>query len=171
MNKHTDADLLELQNLGRAFKWNRPTCKNNCGKVWGHGFVLRHFEPYGFLWVRRWRCHVCRAVLTARPPGFWRRVQTSAAQIFQTLKHRLCFGFWPVSTKRQRAGHWLRKFSIKSRMDFPESGGFGSSWQLVCGWHQLSLLKECETFSGVNRPTEQCHYARSPLLIEVFSQG
>jgi hypothetical protein len=48
-----------------------------------------------------------------------RRYQSSTAKVFTTILHRLSSGFWPPGTSRQRAGHWLKKFNNKLKMDFP----------------------------------------------------
>jgi len=54
------------------------------------------------------------------PAGFYPRFQSSITKIFTVLSHRLRTFRWPPGIARQRAGHWLRKFLVKLRMDFPD---------------------------------------------------
>jgi hypothetical protein len=106
---------------GKAYKWNRPSCPNHCAcKAWGHGRVLRYFEgfPAG-LYVQRFRCPACGAVMTMRPEGFLPRFQTATRAIFEALRCRLGRRRWPPGLPRQRAGHWLRAFLTKVAMHFP----------------------------------------------------
>jgi len=54
------------------------------------------------------------------PAGSYRRHQTAAAEMAATLAARLRHRGWPIGVPRQRAGHWLRKFLAKCRMDHPQ---------------------------------------------------
>ncbi len=55
---------------------------------------------------------------TLRPEGYFPRVRSSIRSIYTALLSRLTAGAWGSGTSRQRAGHWLRKFVLRSRMDF-----------------------------------------------------
>jgi hypothetical protein len=104
--------LEDLFRLGKNFKWERPMgCLKCKGKLWGHGFSARYFQGFpGVLWIKRWRCSICRAVLTSRPEGYWPRIQSSIQAIFGALRVRLTIYRWPPGTSRQRGWHWLWGF-------------------------------------------------------------
>jgi len=117
---HTNVTVDELAKVGKAFNWNRPSCCNGCPKMWSHGFVGRYFEGFAdLIWLQRWRCPECGCVVIMMPKRFFRRFQTSIDRIFHALRCRLQSGRWPPGLPRQRAGHWLSRFSVKCRMDFP----------------------------------------------------
>ena len=110
-------DLLELKLKGKDYPWQRPRCHT---KTWGHGFIRRYFDEIAdFVMVKRFRCPICRKIFTILPKGYFPRYQTSIEKIYVTLHNRIRTGRWPPGSSRQRVGHWLRKFSIKARMDFP----------------------------------------------------
>ena len=69
--------------------------------------------------LKRYRCRTCRKVFTMVPGGFYARHQTAAAKIVTALAARLRHQGWPIGIPRQRAGHWLRKFLAKCRMNHP----------------------------------------------------
>ena len=107
-----DVCLNEVDEQGRAFKWNRPRC--DCGgfRVWGHGRVCRYFEGFSEpLFVQRFRCFDCRRVFTCRPLDVWSRFLSAAMLIIDALISRLTLFRWPTSVPRQRGGHWLRRLS------------------------------------------------------------
>ena len=64
---------------GKKYLWQKPQRCPKCGHsdcLWGHGYVLRYFEQLcEGIYMKRWRCRLCRAVLTTRPTGFWKRVR------------------------------------------------------------------------------------------------
>jgi hypothetical protein len=110
MLKHVNVDLEVLSREGKRFKWSRPPpCK--CGHIfWGHGYVARYFDGYSEkLWLKKWRCPLCRSVITFFPNGYIKFVQASLETIFKALRERLSFYKWPPWTTRQRAAHWLRR--------------------------------------------------------------
>lgn len=120
MLEHTSVELPELYEAGKSYNWKRPSCRNGCQKIWGHGYVMRYFEGYSQpFWLKRYRCPTCSTVITMAPAGFYPRFQTSIRKVFAVLSHRLRAFRWPPGTIRQRAGHWLRKFLVKLQMDFP----------------------------------------------------
>lgn len=69
--------------------------------------------------LKRYRCPTCRRVFTMVPAGFYARHQTAAAAMVAALAARLRHRGWPIGMPRQRAGHWLRKFLTKCRMNHP----------------------------------------------------
>ena len=76
--------------------------------VWGHGFVQVCFADFSHaLDIRRYRCPVCGCVIRLRPKGYFKRIQTAAAQIRSILDFRIATGFWPQGTITSRCRHWL----------------------------------------------------------------
>ncbi len=91
-------------------------------KLWGHGRVARYFVHVAVpVFVQRFRCRSCGAVVTMRPSGFWSRFQTASADIFATLQARLNQRRWGAGVVRQRAGHWLRGFIAHLAFEFPDA--------------------------------------------------
>jgi hypothetical protein len=122
---HTPVNFEELAKAGKSFNWNRPSCRNGCPKMWAHGYVSRYFEGFsGNIWLKRYRCRFCKAVVTLFPEGYYARFQSSISEIFTALSHRLQRGRWPPGLPRQRAGHWIAKFIVKAAMDFPRKDLF-----------------------------------------------
>lgn len=103
-------------NLKRLFKhqkkynWPRPEVCPQCGidGLWGHGYVLAYFDdlPAG-VFLRRYRCHICRCVFRLRPKGFFRRFQASIATIRSSLNGRLSGGRYLSGISKSRQRHWL----------------------------------------------------------------
>ena len=104
--------LEELFHQGKDFKWERPLCCPKCkGKLWSHGFRSRLFQGFpSVLYLKRYQCQSCEAIIQLGPSGFWLRLQSSIQEIFEVLRYRLSTRFWPPGISRQRAGHWLRGF-------------------------------------------------------------
>lgn len=120
MHQHANVDLNSLAILGKDFNWNRPKCPNGCPKMWGHGFVLKSFTNFSDgLFIKRYRCPTCKAVITLTPSGHFKRYQSSIKAIYQAIKVRLKSHKWPEWTTRQRARHWMRKFEAFIFMEFP----------------------------------------------------
>lgn len=116
-----NVDLQLLASEGKEFKWEKPSSCPHCvsGTLWGHGFVGAYFDGFAaMLFLKRYRCNTCHTTITLKPQGYWRKFQTSIQSIFAALSHRLTHCCWAHSIKRQRAGHWLRRFIRKVRMDF-----------------------------------------------------
>jgi hypothetical protein len=112
----------ELSELGRNFNWGKHDCENCQRSMWGHGFVGRYFsEFHSVLFLKRYRCPGCRRVVTVRPEGYWPHLRSSVRSIYLTLLARLTKGSWGPGTARQRAGHWLRRFVQKVRMDWGDA--------------------------------------------------
>jgi hypothetical protein len=67
-----------LAKLGRHFPWPRPEICPGCHEhpLWGHGFVLAYFDEVAEpVWLRRYRCPLCRLVIRMKPAGYWPRFQ------------------------------------------------------------------------------------------------
>jgi hypothetical protein len=112
----------ELSEQGREFNWGRHNCEKCQRSMWGHGFVTRYFAEFSCaLFLKRFRCPQCRVVVTLRPEGYWPRVRSSICSIYKTLFGRLRTGIWDLPAIRQRAGHWLRRFVKKVRMDWGDA--------------------------------------------------
>lgn len=97
--------------LGRSFPWPRPESCPCCGsvRVWGHGFVSAYFDEVPeAVWLRRYRCPDCGAVIRLRPRGYWSRFQASVETIRQSLSRRLGQGRWDPGLPRSRQRHWLK---------------------------------------------------------------
>jgi len=92
-------------------------------RLWGHGFVSAYFDGYWEpLWLRRYRCPLCRLVLRLRPSGYFQRFQASIETIRQSLAHRFYDHLWPPGSNRQRQGHWLRSLFKKAKVYLGLSG-------------------------------------------------
>lgn len=94
--------------------WARPMCPNqhlNC-KVYGHGHVPRFFVGVNkVVFLKRWRCILCKIIILIRPKSHGKRFQTSVDQLILILKTRLTEYRWPYGFPRQRGGHWLKKLT------------------------------------------------------------
>lgn len=107
-----DVCLHEVAEAGAAFKWNRPKCECGGLRVWGHGRVGRYFEGFSKpLLVQRFRCADCKTVFTCRPKGWWARFVACATTVIGVLIARFTDRRWPATVPRQRAEHWLRRFT------------------------------------------------------------
>jgi len=105
----TDLNLLSQD--GKKFNWKKPLCPKCHCHIWGHGYVPCYFAVLkGHVFLKRYRCPHCWSVITMRPIGFWRRIQTAIETIYKALDYRLRFGHWQKMIPRQRAGHWMRRF-------------------------------------------------------------
>lgn len=115
-----------LVELGRNYPWQRPERCPRCSgaRVWGHGFVLAYFDPAGAqcVFLKRYRCPQCRAVIRVRPSGYWKRIQASIAAVRQCIMDRLKTGRWPVQSHPARQRHWLRALKQSVRVHL------GMSW-------------------------------------------
>jgi hypothetical protein len=108
--------LHNLSKDGKNHKWPSCTCEKCQRKMWGHGLVGRYLCTWGQIYVKRYRCPGCGAVVTARPQGFWPFIRSSIHVVYQALCTRLSCGRWPLATTRQRGGHWLKALGIFARM-------------------------------------------------------
>lgn len=102
--------LETLVEAGKYFKWKRPESCKRCGsKLWGHGFVSGYLVAVAvLLYYKRYRCPVCRLVITLKPAGYWRYFRSSINEIFRVLWAKFKNHIWQCP--RQRGGHWLSRF-------------------------------------------------------------
>lgn len=127
--------LKELSVQGKNYNWIKPDVCPSCNSqnVWGHGFRPAYFTGFLlFLWLKRFRCNTCKAVITFRPHGYFSRFQSSiediAAAIFVKLGTSKCPQFLP----RQRGGQWLRRFTEFIRIQYGvDNGGVSISDRLM----------------------------------------
>ena len=109
---NVDVSIKDLKHFKKSYNWERPKkCPRTAcqKKLWGHGFVLRHFNSSteGVL-LKRWRCSHCNLIIICRPIGYWRRYQETISNIFEALLFRIKQLKWPDWVTRQRGGHWLK---------------------------------------------------------------
>ncbi len=111
-------DLKLLQQLGKKFQWERPFCNKCKCSFYGHGYVLRFFNLLcSGVYLKRWRCPICKTVATVRPDTHWKGFQESINQIFITLIFRVKHFKWPPWCSRQRGGHWLNQLITNARLN------------------------------------------------------
>lgn len=96
--------------LGKSFPWPRPErCLRCGGRIWGHGYTTGYFDGFHApLWLRRYRCPDCSAVIKLKPKGYWPRFQATIETIRCSLSHRLTHHKWLPDLPRSRQRHWLR---------------------------------------------------------------
>jgi transposase-like protein len=113
--------LKEVSDKGKSFQWIKPSkCPScNSSQFWGHGFLLAYFTGFALgLWLKRYRCNTCKAVITFRPSGYFSRFQSSAKDISGAILAKLNTSKWPVGLPRQRCGQWLRRFTEFIRIQY-----------------------------------------------------
>ena len=116
--------LQDVLRDGKKFKWKRPETCPRChhNKLWGHGFVARYFNEFSKLvWIKRYRCNKCRAIIVFRPKAYWTKIRSRIAEVYLALRIRLMDRQWPPWVSRQRALHWLKGF-LRFRRAEAESG-------------------------------------------------
>ena len=116
--------LKDIFDKGKEFPWERPSKCPKCdyNKVWGHGFVSKLFDGFTeLLWLKRWRCPVCRCIITMRPKSHFPRFQASQKDIQDTLEHRLTHGKWPPDLSPPRMRYWLSNLKRQARAHLPQS--------------------------------------------------
>jgi len=104
-------NLKEIEEKGRDYPWWKPERCLRCREshLWGHGFVEGLFDGYDSgLFLRRYRCPLCRCVIKLRPRGYFNRFQASKEAIRFHVITRLTTGKWPQSDSSARWRHWLR---------------------------------------------------------------
>ena len=111
-------DLNQLLVQEKEFQWNRPYCNKCKCSFYGHGYVFRFFNLLqSAVYLKRWRCPICKTVATVRPDTHWKNFQESTSQIFKTLVYRVKHFKWPPWCSRQRGGHWLNKLIANARLN------------------------------------------------------
>jgi hypothetical protein len=102
--------LKEIFDKQRQYAWPRPTLCPRCGqsRLWGHGFVPAYFDGFaGQIYLRRYRCPLCRCVIRLRPRGYFKRIQASICTIRSSLWQRIVKGRYLSEMSRSRQRHWL----------------------------------------------------------------
>ena len=104
--------------MGIQFPWKRPRTCPECGstRLWGHGFVLRHFFGInaGIL-LKRWRCPDCHAIHSCRPVAYLPRMHYPCNIQIKSLENRLEGRPFPATVSRQVQQHWWKAFHFKCR--------------------------------------------------------
>ena len=86
------ADIKEIFELGKKYKWQKPTKCSQCqeSRLWGHGFVLCFFDGFEQgLYLKRYRCPYCRTVFKLKPKGYFKKFQADTRVIFSSILSRL----------------------------------------------------------------------------------
>jgi transposase-like protein len=110
---YSDVKIKHLIERGKRYPWKKPSYCPRCQstRLWGHGYIERYFDESDFpVWLRRYRCPVCRAVHTMRPVSHFRRFQSSAQEIIRSLWNKLSNNIWEQRQSRQRQQYWYRGF-------------------------------------------------------------
>jgi hypothetical protein len=107
---YSAVDVKELYRLGRHYPWERPQkCLSCGGRIWGHGFVSRYFEPFaGVFWIRCYRCPDCTTVYTMRPSLYLRGFRYELCLILSCLFHRVITTRWQQNVCRQLQQAWWK---------------------------------------------------------------
>jgi hypothetical protein len=104
-------DVKELHDLGRKYPWEKPARCPACRgiRLWGHGFVLRYFEPFEDpFWVKRCRCPDCGSVHTFRPHPYLRAFRYPLPIILLCLSIKAVTNTWAKDLCRQIQQSWWR---------------------------------------------------------------
>ncbi len=133
-----DLDLKKISQLGKNYPWPRPSsCRCGNAMVWGHGFVQVCFAGFSYpLEFRRYRCPLCRCVIRLRPKGYFKRIQTPAADIRCILEARITSGFWPKGSVTNRCRHWLAALKRNAIIIL----GIGWRQHLIAAFDRLSAM-------------------------------
>lgn len=110
--------LEELSINQKNHKWEKLSCSKCNRFMWGHGFTTRcFFALSSIVYLKKYRCPGCSAVVTMRPEGYWPYFQSTIKFIYESLKVRIETRYWPSGFSRQRGGHWLRRFTNYAQME------------------------------------------------------
>lgn len=130
-----DARVKNIFRFGKRFPWPRPErCLRCGGRIWGHGYTTGYFDGFNDpLWLKRYRCPDCRAIIKLRPKGYWPRFQASIHAIRKSISHRLTHHKWLPDLPRSRQRHWLR--GLRRQVFFH----LGAAWSgdLLSGFDEL----------------------------------
>ena len=111
---YATVSVRDLHALGRRYPWQRPTYCPSCrsDRLWGHGFVLRYFEPYHEpFFVKRYRCPGCNAVHTLRPKPYAQGYRYPLIVMLQCLMEKVEADRWSRALPRQLQQTWWRTAS------------------------------------------------------------
>lgn len=113
-----EINLKELSEKGKEYPWRKPDSCKRCSspRLWGHGFVEAFFEHFLLaLYIRRYRCPECGAVIRMRPCGLFKRFRAGIDEIRECVDQRLRKGKWSARFSKSRQRHWLR--ALKSNVE------------------------------------------------------
>ena len=108
---YLEVDVKELRGLGREYPWEKPARCPACHgiRLWGHGFVLRYFEPFeNPFWVKRYRCPDCGSVHTFRPRPYLQAFRYPLPVILLGLFIKAVTSTWAKDLCRQIQQSWWR---------------------------------------------------------------
>jgi hypothetical protein len=144
-----DLCVKTLSRLGRHYPWQRPERCPRCRgvRVWGHGFVPAYFDQAGSecVFLKRYRCPECRAVIRVRPSGYFKRIQASVVAVRQLVMDRLATGRWPPKSNPARQRHWLRALKRQVRAHL----GMSYEERLAQGYEELLRRGICAVSRSV----------------------
>jgi len=108
---YSAVDVKQLYELGRSYPWEKPARCPACrgGRLWGHGFVLRYFEPFEEpAWIKRYRCPDCGAVHTMRPDTYLQGLRYPLTIILLCLFIKSCSNRFASSLAYQLQQAWWK---------------------------------------------------------------
>jgi hypothetical protein len=109
--------------------------------------VTAYFDEAGStcVFLKRYRCPECRAVIRLRPSGYWKRIQAAVAAVRQCLMDRLEKGRWPPGSNPARQRHWLRALKRQVRMHL----GMSYAQRIAEGFAELLRRGVCAVCRAV----------------------
>jgi hypothetical protein len=115
---YSGVDVKQVYELGRGYPWQKPARCPVClsDRLWGHGFVLRYFEPFEEPgWIKRYRCPDCGAVHTMRPDAYLESLRYPLTIILLCLFIKTCSNrFASALTYQLQQAWWKALFSTAS---------------------------------------------------------
>jgi hypothetical protein len=123
-----------LFELGKKYPWPEPKgCPRCGGGLWGHGYCAAYFDGFHEpLWLKRYRCPGCGAVIRMRPQGYWSRFQATVATIRESLSRRVLHGRWLPWLARSRQRHWWQ--GLRTQVAFHLGPGWTGDWLCAFDW-------------------------------------
>ena len=160
-----EANLKEIFNLKKNYKWPRPKICPECKghKVWGHGFVLANFDGFKCgLYIKKYRCPDCRAVIRMRPKGYFPRFQTSIKTIRSSILNKSSGNGWIKNLCRSRQQHWFRAL-IRKVNAFLGNNCKNSVVENFDYFISKKISPVCRSFKSAENlfltlPTEELHF-------------
>lgn len=95
---------------GKKFTWEKPESCPECDDsvLWGHGFVLCYFTCLNDgIYLKRFRCPVCGAVIKLKPYGYFNKFRTSIHTIKKSLINRVKKRRFLPDIGRNTQYYWL----------------------------------------------------------------
>ena len=76
--------------------------------MWGHGYVITYFDLFKEgVWLKRYRCAECGAVIRIRPKGYFPRFQSPIKTILRSISLKETKNKWMEGISRSRQLHWI----------------------------------------------------------------